>query len=132
MEPEGSLPCTQDPATGTYLEPDESNPHIPIQLPQDLQNYVHRCIRGWFQKFPDRPPGAIAILWVNLVSFAAITLCVASQQVFIVVSVYFVMDSVRKLLDTPSYSHVRSGTLRVETQQLEKQRMYVKDIARVT
>jgi len=33
----------------------------------------------------------IAILWVSLVSFAAITLCVFSQQVFIVVSVYFVM-----------------------------------------
>jgi hypothetical protein len=33
----------------------------------------------------------IAILWASLVSFAAITLCVASQQVFIVVSVYFVM-----------------------------------------
>jgi hypothetical protein len=32
------------------------------------------------------------------VSFAAITLCVASQQVFIV-GVYFVIDSVRKLLD---------------------------------
>jgi hypothetical protein len=37
------------------------------------------------------------------VSFAAITLCVASQRVFVVVSVYFVIDSVRKLLDTPSY-----------------------------
>jgi hypothetical protein len=37
------------------------------------------------------------------VSFAAITLCVASQRVFIVV-VYFVIDSVRKLLDTPSYT----------------------------
>jgi hypothetical protein len=34
-------------------------------------------------------------------SFAAITLCVASQQVFIVVSVS--IDSVRKLLDTPGY-----------------------------
>jgi hypothetical protein len=33
----------------------------------------------------------IAILWVSLVSFAAITLCVASQRVFIVVSVYFVL-----------------------------------------
>jgi hypothetical protein len=38
-------------------------------------------------------------------SFAAITLCVASQRVFIVVSVYFVIDSVRKLLDTPSYQN---------------------------
>jgi hypothetical protein len=37
------------------------------------------------------------------VSFAAKTLCVASQRVFIIVSVYFVMDSVRTLLDTPSY-----------------------------
>jgi hypothetical protein len=36
------------------------------------------------------------------VSFAAITLCVASHRVFIVV-VYFVIDSVRKLLDTSSY-----------------------------
>jgi hypothetical protein len=35
------------------------------------------------------------------VSFAAITPCVASQQVFIVV--YFVNGSVRKLLDIPSY-----------------------------
>jgi len=35
-------------------------------------------------------------------SFAAITLCVASRRVFIVI-VYFVYDSVRKLLDTTSY-----------------------------
>jgi hypothetical protein len=38
------------------------------------------------------------------VSFAIITLCVASQRVFVVV--YFVIDSVRKLLDIPSYSVV--------------------------
>jgi hypothetical protein len=37
------------------------------------------------------------------VSFTAITFCVASKRVFIVVSVYFVIHSVRKLLDTPSY-----------------------------
>jgi hypothetical protein len=37
------------------------------------------------------------------VSFVAITLCVDSQRVFIVVvSVYFVIDSVRKLGGTPS------------------------------
>jgi hypothetical protein len=46
----------------------------------------------------------IAILWVSVVSFAAITICVASHSVFIVVAVYFVVDSVRKLLDTPSYT----------------------------
>jgi hypothetical protein len=45
------------------------------------------------------------------VSFAAITLCVASQRVFIivvvvVVLVYFFIDSVRKLLDTLSYVRI--------------------------
>jgi uncharacterized membrane protein len=43
----------------------------------------------------------IVIMWVSLVSFAVVTLCVASQRVFIVV--YFVIDSIRKLLDTSSY-----------------------------
>jgi hypothetical protein len=43
----------------------------------------------------------IAILWVDLVSFATITLCVASR-VLVVVVVYFVIDSVQKLLDTSS------------------------------
>jgi hypothetical protein len=46
----------------------------------------------------------IAILWISLASSAAIILCVASQRVFIVVSVYFFIDSVRKLLDTLSYT----------------------------
>jgi hypothetical protein len=46
----------------------------------------------------------IAILWVSLVIFSAITLCVSSQWVFVVV-VLFRYDSVRKLLDnTSSYS----------------------------
>jgi len=37
------------------------------------------------------------------VSFAPITLYVAAQRVFNLVVVYFLIDSVRKLLDTPSY-----------------------------
>jgi hypothetical protein len=37
------------------------------------------------------------------VSFDSITLCVTSQRMFIVAGVYFVIDSVRKLLDTSSY-----------------------------
>jgi len=43
------------------------------------------------------------------VSFAVITLCIAFQLAFIVVSVYFVMDSVRKLLDTPTYLQWHQG-----------------------
>jgi len=29
MEPEGSLPCSQEPTVGTYTEQDESGPHLP-------------------------------------------------------------------------------------------------------
>jgi hypothetical protein len=30
MEPEGSLPCSKEPATGTYSELDKSSPYHPI------------------------------------------------------------------------------------------------------
>jgi len=46
--------------------------------------------------------------WVSIVSFAAITLCVASQRVFIVVNVDFVIDQIRKLLDITSYNFSRT------------------------
>jgi hypothetical protein len=51
----------------------------------------------------------IAILSASLVSFAVTTLCVASQRVIPKVSVNFVIDSGRKLLDTPSYTPSRGG-----------------------
>jgi hypothetical protein len=41
------------------------------------------------------------------VSFATITLCVASQRVIPKVSLHFVIDSVRKLSDSPSYVSCR-------------------------
>jgi hypothetical protein len=48
------------------------------------------------------------------VSFAAITLCVASQRVlFIAVSVYFIIDSVRKVLGTFSYTGLDPVNTRV-------------------
>jgi hypothetical protein len=45
----------------------------------------------------------IAISWISLVSCAAITLWRGQQWVIPKVSVHFVIESVRKLLDTPSY-----------------------------
>jgi len=30
MEPEGLLPCYQDPAIGLCLEPGKSSPHLPV------------------------------------------------------------------------------------------------------
>jgi hypothetical protein len=50
------------------------------------------------------------------VSFTAITLCVASQLVFVVASIYFVMDSVGELLNTSSYS---SGCFQGPRQQIK-------------
>jgi hypothetical protein len=62
----------------------------------------------------------IDILWVSVVSSAAITLCVASQRVFVVVAaVYFVIDSVRKLLDTPSYIFGRLSNIHLRVERLK-------------
>jgi hypothetical protein len=33
MDPEGSLLCSQEPATGPYPEPDEYSPELPTILP---------------------------------------------------------------------------------------------------
>jgi hypothetical protein len=35
MEPEGSLPCSQEPATRPYPVPNESNPHPQTLFPYD-------------------------------------------------------------------------------------------------
>jgi hypothetical protein len=48
MEPESSLPCSQQPATATCPEPDESNPHPQIRFPLDPFNVIllRVCIPG--------------------------------------------------------------------------------------
>jgi hypothetical protein len=38
MEPEGSLPSLQEPATGPYPEPDESIPRLPLSFPKIHSN----------------------------------------------------------------------------------------------
>jgi hypothetical protein len=39
MEPESSLPCSQQPANGPYPEPDESSSHLLTLFPSDLFQY---------------------------------------------------------------------------------------------
>jgi hypothetical protein len=77
------------------------------------QLYVWGCIQSFqtgrlerklkMVQFSDTRCSCVAILFVSLVNFSAISLCVASQHEFVV---YFVIDSIRKLLDIPSYVHI--------------------------
>jgi hypothetical protein len=45
MEPEGSLPCSQQPASGSYSEVDESSPRLPtfisLRSMQILSFHLH-------------------------------------------------------------------------------------------
>jgi hypothetical protein len=41
MEPEGSIPYSQEPSTGPYPEPYQSNRHIPSYLSKIHFNIVH-------------------------------------------------------------------------------------------
>jgi hypothetical protein len=43
MEPEGSLPCSQEPSSVPYSEPDQSNPIHPI--PSYLSKIISYFIR---------------------------------------------------------------------------------------
>jgi hypothetical protein len=67
------------------------------------KSFQTRCLERELQMvqlFSNNRCSCITSLWVSLVSFAAIILCVASQRVFFVL-VYFVIDSGWKLLDAP-------------------------------
>jgi hypothetical protein len=66
----------------------------------------------------------IAILWVSLISFAAITLCVVSQRVFIVVSAYLVIHSDRKIWKLSYTSRGGPGYLgRITTARSSRDRL---------
>jgi hypothetical protein len=50
MEPEGSLTCSQEPSTGPYPKPYQSNPHHPISLRTILilSTHIRLCLSSTF------------------------------------------------------------------------------------
>jgi hypothetical protein len=64
MALEGSLPCSQQPASGPYPEPDESNPHLPTLFPlnppksEAVSNIVTRGFLRWRAVSPSLNPQA--------------------------------------------------------------------------
>jgi hypothetical protein len=50
MEPDGSLPYLQQPATGPCPEPDASSPHLPT-----LFSYISTCILKLLTKWYEKP-----------------------------------------------------------------------------
>jgi hypothetical protein len=50
MEPESSLPCSQDPSTGPYAELDQSSPYHPINK-YVIQILKCHMIKGHFACF---------------------------------------------------------------------------------
>jgi hypothetical protein len=53
MKPEGSLPCSQEPATGAYPKPAESCPHA-VSLRFTSSSHLRLCLQNdsSFRSFP--------------------------------------------------------------------------------
>jgi hypothetical protein len=68
MQPEDSLLCSQQPATGPYPEADESSPHLLTVFQRSiliLSSHAHLDFRVVF------PSGFQTILYVFLISYAS-------------------------------------------------------------
>jgi hypothetical protein len=103
-----------------------------------LYSNINRCDFGQFTRVYPKVSGLAAwsknckwyisvplgaVMSLCLVGLIAKTLCIAFQRVFIVVSLYFLIDSVRKNLDTSCYESVsktfRTSLLEGELQMVQ-------------
>ena len=59
MEPEGSMPCSQELSNYPYIEPDQSNPNIDIDFFSICFNIIPIYPRSSIGLFPRRLPVAM-------------------------------------------------------------------------